>query len=126
MTTPADIGNCMSIVDPLELTNCIRAQFGLPPISAGTIPTIDNNTISCLQSILIQYNGPIDSTGHMLIPFQSVIDMVDKVRACVGLPAIHIPNTTNCVMSTCMSQIPPNSSTDITTCLKRCMSMNMP
>ncbi len=126
MTTSTDIENCMSITDPLELTNCIRAQFGLPPITAGTIPVIDNATISCLQSILTQYNGPIDSTGHMLIPFQSVIDMIDKVRACVGLPAINIPNTTNCIMTNCIPMTDSRMPTDITMCMKGCLPRSMP
>ena len=129
LTTSTDVNNCISTndpsTDPLGFTNCVRASFGLPPIAAGTVPAIDNNTLLCLQSILSQYKGQVDANGVMHLPFQSVIDMINKVRACVGLPSVHIPTVTTCTLNNCMAGITSDTPpTDISKCLSNCISSN--
>lgn len=121
----ADINNCLSTVtNPIDQVNCIRTALGLPPVSSGNIPTIDNTTIQCLNDIFSKFHGPVDTTtGHMKLPFQSVLTMINGVRACVGLPTVPIPANVTCIMTNCLTGI-GTTPTDISTCVKNCVSQN--
>lgn len=45
MTTVDDVNRCLTIQDSVDQLNCIRTQFGLPPIAA-TSPTTSSPTLT--------------------------------------------------------------------------------
>lgn len=127
LDTTSDVQNCYTTyqADPVGLLNCIRQVMNYPPVSPGTIPVVDANMIACLRAIFDRYSrgGVIDpTTGHMKLPYQTVINMMNEVRACFGLPSIKVPETISCVMGSCMA--PGQTSQDITNCLKQCASQH--
>ena len=127
LATTTDISNCYATYpnNPLALTNCIRAAFGLPPVTAGTIPTVDNNTLACIQAILSKYPGTPGTTAPVQLPFQTVLTMVNEIRACLGLPAVPIRPLLTCIMTNCLVGLTPGSSpSDISTCVNNCITAN--
>lgn len=126
LDVPTDVQNCISTYqnDPQAMLDCIRIAMGYPPVSSGTIPTVDNNTVLCLKSIFDQFKGEMDINGHMRLPFQSVLTMINQTRACLGLPALNIPHISNCIMTTCMMGISPGMMADISDCVRNCVSQN--
>lgn len=127
LDTASDIQNCIATYqnDPVGMLNCIRTAMNNPPVTPGNVPVIDDNTLVCLRAIFNSYRGTLDPTGKMQLPYQSVISMINEVRTCVGLPPIKTPETMNCIMSNCMPLIIPGQPpSDITTCVKNCVSQH--
>ncbi len=118
----ADIQACLTKTDLIEQMNCIRTALGLPPVTSGNIPTVDNATIDCLKKVFAQFHGTPDASGNVRLPFQSVITMINSVRACLGLPSVPFLDNVSCITSTCLTGT--TSPTDISDCVKTCLSQH--